>query len=251
MLFSSSIYGESVTLGTGVNADPPFVYGEGNIISTKPGLTIELFKLIEKKFGIEIIIVKRPWARVLNEIKANELDGGFHFSFNKKRIPFYAFPINKKQDLPSKEFSLSQRVDTLYTLKGAEIHWNGETLVNSTSELLNVAVIRGGAISHKLKQKHLKLYQVSNDTQLLKLLLSRRVDAIIGLENMVDAKIQQLEVNQQSIIEKSSAISKVEPYYLVFSKKFYQEKPETAWKIWEAIELIKQSEEYLRIVESY
>ena len=124
-------------------------------------------------------------------------------------------------------------------------------MVNNSGKQINVAAIIKGAITHQLKNKNINLFEVSNDTQLLSLLLSSRVDAIIGLENMLDARIKELSFNQQSLIKKASAISKTEPYYLVFSKEFYKQKPETAWKIWKAIELIKQSKEFLRITESY
>ena len=58
-LTTTFAYAQEVTLATGINTSPPFVYGDFDISSDYPGITIDILKLIEKKTDITFIIDKR------------------------------------------------------------------------------------------------------------------------------------------------------------------------------------------------
>jgi len=250
-LISTFVYAQEVRLATGINTDPPFVYGDFDISSEYPGITIEILKLIEKKTEVKFIIDKRPWARVVRDVKLNELDGGFHFSFKEERKSFVSYPIEKGKDIPDIDYSISNRSYVLYKLKDDTIRWNGESIVHNLNRPVEVAAIRGGSITGDLKNQGHNLLEVSTDIQMLNLLLLSRVDAIVGLENMIDAKIETLDPDQQKRIEKTYPEVVNKPYYVAFSKKFYQDHPQTAWTIWETIKLIKSSGELSEIVKRY
>lgn len=250
-LISSPVTAQEVRLATGVNTDPPFVYGDYAISSEYPGITIDILKLIASKTGIKFTIDKRPWARVVKEVKSNELDGGFHFSFKEARKSFVAYPIEQGKTLPDSDYSISNRSYVLYRLKDNSIRWNGETLVHASNRPVNVAAVRGGSIISSLKEQGHNVVEVGRDGQMLKLLLLGRVDGLVGLENMIDAKIESLEADRQALIEKATPAVVNKPYYVAFSKKFYQDNPQTAWKIWEMIKQIKGSGELSEIVRRY
>jgi len=240
-----------VTLATGINDDPPYVYGEQEISIEYPGVTIDVLKLVEKKTNIKFNILKQPWARVVENVKTNQLDGGFHFSFKEERKSFVAYPIPKGMTLPDSKYSISNRSYVLYRLKGEETHWNGERIVTNSKARIVIGAIRGGSITGDIKNLGYELLEVNTDNQLLKLLLAKRIDALIGLENMIDAKIQSFGVEQTAIIEKTSPVVVNKPYYVAFSKKFYRENPQKAWKIWKTIELIKNNGELTEIFSRY
>jgi len=250
-LISTFVYAQEVRLATGINTDPPFVYGDFDISSEYPGITIEILKLVEKKTEIKFIIDKRPWARVVKDVKSNELDGGFHFSFKEERRSFVSYPIEKGKEIPDIDYSISNRSYVLYKLKDDTIRWNGESIVHDLNRPVEVTAIRGGSITGDLKKQGYNLLEANADGQMLKLLLLSRVDAIVGLENMIDAKIETLTPDQQKLIAKTSPEIVNKPYYVAFSKKFYQNHPQTAWTIWETIKLIKSSGELSEIVKRY
>jgi len=250
-LLASSANAIEVTLATGVNTDPPYVYGDREISSEYPGITIDILKLIESKTDIKFNIKKMPWARVVREVKDNQLDGGFHFSYKEKRKSFVAYPIKTGATVPDPKFSISNRSYVLYRLKGQSVRWNGETIVTDTQKTMRIGAMRGGSITDDLKKLSVVVNEVNTDQQLLDLLLLKRVEAFVGLENMIDAKINANTTEIKSSIEKTMPAVVNKAYYIAFSKKFYQEHPQEAWKIWEIIHNIKQSGELADIFASY
>ncbi len=240
-----------IKVATGVNGDPPYVYGDTEISTSYPGVTIDILRLIETKYDIKFIITKLPWKRVVAKVKDNQLDGGFHFSFKQKRKSFVAYPIKVGQTEPAPKYSISNRSYTLYRLQGQSIHWSGQKIIWPEARNLTVAAIRGGSIIEDLKAAGHEVLEVSNDLQLINLLLSQRVHSFVALENMIDPKIQNLPSTQRVLIEKSLPAIVNKPYYIAFSKKFYQEHKGLAWKIWQTIEEIKTNGELQKIYSRY
>lgn len=239
-----------VVIATGVNTDPPYVYGNEIIEDREfPGITIEVLKMIEEKTDIHFIIKKMPWSRVVYSVKKNELDGGFHFSYKPERSSFVAYPIHKDDDLPDPRYSLHDRSYFLYSLNdeyadglARERLSNKKRLSNQGGRLL-VGVIRGSSISSHLVKLGYDLEEVSHDLQLPMLLLKGRIDAYAGLQNMHDAKLEMLEPELRSAIKKAPQELSRKPYYIVFSKKFYQNNTAIVWEIWNVISEIKHSGE--------
>ncbi len=250
-LFASYVEATEVVVATGINTDPPYVYGDEEISNEFPGVTIDVLRLIEAKTGIKFIIQKRPWKRVVHEVRNNNLDGGFHFSFKEERRSFVAFPIPNGELLPDPKYSISNRSYVIYRLKGQSIHWDGKQIVLNSKDENIIGAIRGGSITGDIKKLGHELREVRSDEQLVKLLLAKRIDAFIGLENMIDAKIKTLEPKERMLIEKSLSVVVNKPYYLAFSKKFYRETPQMAWEIWRQIEHIKKSGELQKIFSRY
>ena len=250
-LFSSTLYAEEVKIATGINTDPPYVYGDLDIAAEYPGITIDIFKLIEEKSSITFSIEKQPWARVVRDVKENVLDGGFHFSFKEKRKSFVAYPIPKGETVPDPIYSISDRSYVLYRLQGDAVRWTGEEIINAANELVVVGAIRGSSITETIKELGYDLLEANTDKQLLKLLLHKRVDGIVGLANMLDAKIGTLDVEAKNKIEKTYPALQTKPYYVAFSKAFYRAKPDVAWEIWETIKQIRSSGEMTEIFKRY
>ncbi|GAB1455530.1 hypothetical protein MASR2M48_08370 [Spirochaetota bacterium] len=96
-----------------------------------------------------------------------------------------------------------------------------------------------------------EVFEVNTDKQLLELLFLNRVDAIIGLENMIDAKNHGLPSSQRVLVEKIEPAVISTPYYLAFSNKYYSENPDIAWLIWNTIYLLKKNGELDSLYEKY
>jgi len=252
LIFSSNlVFADNIELATGINTDPPFVYGDFDISSEYPGITIDVLNLIEKKTNFKFNIGKRPWARVVRDVKTNVLDGGFHFSFKEERLSFVAYPILKGEHTPDPSYSISDRSYILYRLKDESIRWNGERIISDSNKPVIIGAIRGSSVTGTINQLGYTLLEANTDKQLLKLLLFKRVDAIVGLENMLDAKVETLALEEQIIIKKTYPPIETKPYYIAFSKAFYNKQPEAAWKIWDTIKLIKSSGEMTEIFKRY
>lgn len=251
VFLSPSAFALEVTLATGINDDPPYVYGDESITKDYPGVTIEILYLIEQKTDIEFTVLKRPWARVVEGVKTNQLDGGFHFSFKEARNSFVAYPIPQGHVLPDSKYSISNRSYVLYRLNGGKTSWDGNNITSDPQKPSAIGVIRGSSIASDIRLQNHKLVEVNTDHQLLRLLLAKRIDAFIGLENMIDSNIHVLHPDQASLIEKTSPAVVSKPYYVAFSKKFYQENKQAAWAIWHTIDQIKISGELDAIFARY
>jgi len=139
----------------------------------------------------------------------------------------------------------------LYKLKTSSFSLDRIKTNNSQKKLNSIAIIRGGSIIDKARNLGLHINEVSTDTQLINLLQSKRVQAIIGLENMLDAKIKSLKKSEQLLIEKVLPPIISKPYYIGFSKKFYNEHPKISWDIWNSINELKENGKVLDLFEKY
>ncbi len=251
ILFASYVRATEVVIATGINHDPPYVYGSKKISADFPGVTIDVLRLIETKIGIKFIIKKYPWKRVIHEVKNDRIDGGFHFSFKEERRSFVAYPIPEGALLPNPNYSISNRSYVIYRFKGQSIRWNGSQIVLNPNGENTIGAIRGCSIINDIKKLGHELHEVATDEQLLKLLLLKRIHAFIALENMIDPKIKTLDRKERILIEKSLPAVANKPYYIAFSKKFYRKNQKTAWKIWKIINRIKKSGELQKIFARY
>lgn len=251
MLYVIPVSAIEVTVATGVNDDPPYVYGDEKISIERPGVTIEILKLIEKRTQVKFNILKQPWARVVQNVKTGKLDGGFHFSYKDERKAFVAYPIEQGQSLPDPNYSISNRSYSLYKLKGAPLQWTGESIVKASEEPILIGVIRGGSITDNIRKRGHQLLEVDRDAQLVQLLLAKRIDALVGLDNMIDAEIRALDTSKRMTIEKATPAVVSKPYYIAFSKQFYRDNPDLAWEIWKVIDLIRMSGELADIFNRY
>lgn len=240
-----------VTLATGVNHDPPYVYGNNEISHEHPGVTIDILNLIERKLKLKFVIQKTPWKRVIFEVKNNRINGGFHFSFKEKRRSFIAFPIPEGAQRPDPKYSISNRSYMIYKRAKTQLDWDGKKITVAGKSNFVLTAIRGSSIVDEIKKKRYKLLEVDRDQQMLQVLEQQRVDALVGLENMIDAKIESLPMAKKQIFEKVLPPIMTKAYYIGFSKKFYKEHPETVWAIWKLIDQIKQNGELKKIYMKY
>jgi len=242
---------QTIKLGTGTNPDPPFVNADFKKSEQFPGITIDLLRKIEKRLDIKIEIIQKPWARVNEDIRFNRLDGGFHFSFLPSRLSYLSFPIKNDATQPNKQYAISLRSDVLFKLKGNPISWDGSTFSKPSKDKISLGVIRGGAIATKLRGKDYDLIEVNSNSQLTELLLQKRVDGIIGLETMINARINSLPSKVRRQIESIEPAVATTHFFVAFSNNFFKEHQELVWRIWSMFDELNQDGSLETLTEKY
>lgn len=241
----------TITIATGVNSDPPFVYGDYTINWDHPGITIEILQQIEQRLGIRFTIAKHPWVRVVDEVRGNLIDGGVHFSFQPARTSFVAYPIREGEVAPDPQYSISSRSYRLYQMNTGSLSWDGSSLGGVPGSSARVGYIKGGSVYKVLRDQDITLVALSTDWQLVQMLISGRIDAIVALENMVESHIQRLSTPQQLRIRKEKLPVLHQAYYIGFSRQFFVENQELVWSIWNEIALMKESGFVSALFEKY
>lgn len=250
-LISINASTQEIQLGTGMNPDPPYVNEDFATNNQLPGITIEILNIVQERLDLTINIKKKPWVRVVEDIKHNRLDGGFHFSYFPARNEYLKYPIMAGEANPARSYALSVRSDMLYRLSTSTLEWDGINFKKPGSNRISLGVIRGGAFASKVNQNRYDLIQVSSNEQLLQLLIQGRVDGIVGLDSMINHQIKTLPLVIQEQIKKDQTIIAEMHFFLVFSNGFYKKNKELVWAIWSIIEELNKNDEFKKIYEKY
>jgi len=138
---------KKITLVYEVKPNPPFYLGKKMIDWKKPGITLEVMKLLETKLNIEVTFERLPWATGLEKVKKNIVDGVFHASFNEERLKIGVYPMRKGQ--PDTNRRLMTQSYFLYKRKKSPLQWDGKSFTNLDG---TIGAINGYAIVGDLKK---------------------------------------------------------------------------------------------------
>jgi len=246
--FPGQVRGETRTVflsTTDVN-NQPYVLGEGNHLQPEnPGITIEVLRLIEQRLDVKFEITREPWARVLYDVENNKVDGIFHASYTKDRAEFGVYPMAGGQvDITRCIFN---RDYVLYKRKDAPLTWDGLSLLNLKRP---VGVIRGYAIIDDMKKLDIPMEELSSPEQGMNLLLLNRIDAFAELQNSGDSLLYREREKYGDIVKMSPPLQ-TKPYFIMFSREFYQNHTLLAESIWDEIHQLVASGEYDQIYLKY
>ena len=74
--------------------NPPRILGDNTSIDwSRPGITIELLKMVEKKVGVQFQFKRMPWKRCLYMVENGLADATFHASYKLDRAKYGAYPF--------------------------------------------------------------------------------------------------------------------------------------------------------------
>ncbi|MCP4367583.1 MAG: amino acid ABC transporter substrate-binding protein [Deltaproteobacteria bacterium] len=242
------VYAEpvKVTFGYQDSKNYPFQTGDGLHINwEKPGIAIEMIQLIEKKVNIDITFKRFPWKRGLVGLEKGTIDGLFSASYKPTRLKFGAYPMKNGQiDQDRRSYYNSY---CLYKINGSPISWNGIEFANLKYGL---SAVRGFSIVDDLRKKGISVYESSNTTKCMDLLIHGRVDGVAALELAGDSILR----GKKNIFGK---IIKVKPplrtkaYYLMLSHQFIGRHSELSEAIWDAIAEVRESDELEMLNKKY
>jgi len=83
--------------------NPPRIVGNGTSIDwSKPGTTLELFKMVSESVGMRLEFKRMPWKRCLYALEHGLADATFHASFKPARAEFGVYPDRDGQPDPAR-----------------------------------------------------------------------------------------------------------------------------------------------------
>ena len=236
---SSTIAAEPVRILFDVFENPPLIDGNGTEIDPiKPGLTIEMLRMASERANVAIELSRTPWERGLYLIQTGQADAIFASSYVEDRLPYGVYPMRDGHpDTRRKLFDQSYR---LYIRTGSGIGWDGKTLTNLHAP---VGATTGYAVVPVLRAMGLEVVEEPSHLANLRKLVARRIDAYAELDTHVRPLLRSNPAEFGGIIELSPPVL-TKPYYLMFSKIFYDRASEIAERIWDAIALVNESAAY-------
>ena len=213
----------------------PDLMGTGSkVLPSNPGMAIEAIRLLEKKLNIKIVIKRKPWKRVLSDLKADKAQGAFLASYKDKRKEFGKYPEKNGKVDPSRRFTASSYA--LYRLKGSSVDFDGTNFKGITGK---VGAPIGYSIVDDLRKKGLKVDEGKNSLLDLKKLSLGRLSAVAGLEADADFFLSE-NSDLSSKIEKVKTLITTKPYYFMLSHQFVKKNPALAEKIFDTLASIRE-----------
>ena len=165
--------------------------GKQKINQKRPGLTIELLKLVEKELKSENVRFRYnryPWKRCLANLKKNKVDAVLGASFKKSRIEIGHYPMKDKD--PDDTVGIASSSYSFYTLKSSKVGWDGKAFSNLKGGA-KIGVSAGYSIADDLKKMKINVYSAKGSKNLLEMLLRQRVSGYAGFTDIVDNLIKK------------------------------------------------------------
>lgn len=170
------------------------------------GIDFDLWKKIEKELNITVKFERYPWGRALDKLAKGEVDAMSGLAYTDERAKLYYY-----SDSPYYTCTT-----TFYTQKGLGKKIN---TYDDLYTLKSLGFVIGSAYFDKFDTDNkLNKVEVATELQLLKLLKSKRVEAIIGTSCQVDYQLKTLGFD--SSFDKSNYKPNNDVnLYITFSKK--------------------------------
>lgn len=206
----------------------PFQMGNGTSVARPPGLSIDVIEQAARQLHIKIEYVRLPGKRVLHHIRANDVDGGFIFSYNQERAKYADYPLKENQ--ADSALRIATLDYFLYKLKQQPVNWDG-TRLEAVNQML-VGAHRGFSIVKILQANKIATLEVETTEKLFEMLRKRRLAAVAIQSNIATSFIEE---NQLTNIERIEPPISTKDYYLIFSHRFTEQNPELVEQIWQTI----------------
>jgi polar amino acid transport system substrate-binding protein len=191
---------------------PPFrLKGESEDMT---GIDIDLTRLLEKRLGVTIKIVRVPWVRALQMMRSGQADlmAGLARTAEREQFIYYCEP------------PYSAIRPAFYKLAG------NAAQLNTYEDLRNYSIgfTRASVYFEPFdSDKELKKQSASTEEQLLKMLLGQRFDFLVGSDIQVDYEIK-LQGLGNSIAKAAYQPDKTTPLFFGISRqsRFLKQAPE-------------------------
>jgi len=226
--------------------DFPTIMGNTDTIdAAKPGMGVVAIKMLEKKLGLKIKVVRLPWKRCLLHLEQGKVDGVFTASFKEKRKVHGRYP--EKDGAVDVDRRYSSASYSLYKMKGSNVGFDGEKFLNITGA---VGAPRGYSIVDDLKKKGLKVDPGPSTEKDFSKMLKGRLQAVAALEMTGDFYLLSNK-DYSSKIEKVTPNIVMKPYYFMLSHQFYAKDKALCEKIFDTIAEIREAADYKMNLKDY
>ncbi len=219
--------------------NPPIAYGAGTAIDPdKPSLIVELLRMVGQRTGIAVDFQRVPWQRGLYMVETGQADAIFASSFSPERLRYGAYPMADGQPDPRR--MIYQMTYSLFVRRDSPVGWTGQDLTGLRAP---VGATPEFAIVPDLKAMGVPLDLEPNTVSNLRKLAAGRIDAYAEIETLAEAAIKANPAEFSAIVKLPRPL-RTKPYYLMFSKLFYDAHPEMAERIWDMIASVTASADY-------
>lgn len=211
----------------------PWVLQSGN------GLVQYHLKRVAEQVGINILMVPLPWKRCIAQVSSGQMDAAMNMSYSPERaLNVGAYPMLGER--PDTDRRLLIESYSLYQLKDGENQWDGSVLKVTGI----VAAQSGFSIVDLLHGAGAEVDDSSRDPLIIlkKMVMGRAVAA--ALQTEVGDSLLAANPELQAQIERLVPVLVEKPYYLVFSHPFRRAYPHESQRVWDAIEVVRNSAEY-------
>lgn len=200
VLLGGSLKAQDTVLLAAENSWPPFAKSDGEGISKS---------IIEKAYaysGVDVQFVVVPYARALNMAEAGEVDGAFNVS--KQGSTEAKFLFGKE---PLLRVSAS-----FYYSPSSKLDYESVSEIPNGTKIATILGYEYGDLYTK-NQARFTESRVATQQQIVKLLLSGRVDMAIMFDEVASYTIEEMGY-EQSVLRKG-ALNHTSEIYVAFNKK--------------------------------
>ena len=174
---------------------------------TFKGVAVDRVRCVLKKMDTPLEVQVVPWRRAQLLVKRGNADGFFAASQNESRDEFAV-----------KTMSIADQQWNWYLLKENSLSPRDQ----SFKEKASVGGFVGANMLKWMQEQNYKVTATPNDTEgLLKILLARRVDAVMANNYVMQALLQNYGVEDQVKIY----LNVDKPLFVYFSKEFIKSRP--------------------------
>jgi polar amino acid transport system substrate-binding protein len=224
----------------------PRILGDGTSIDwSRPGITLELLKMVEKKVGIQFQFNRMPWKRCLYMVKNGLADGTFHASYNPERAKYGVYPMRDGKLNSTR--AIYTNTYSLFVKKGSGVTWNGKTLGNVSRP---IGTQLSYAIAEDLRKMGYDVEEESSATSNLEKLVAGRISAYADMDTIVENTLREYG-QKYAAVETLSPPLNEKVYYLLISNKFYAAHPEVSERIWNAVRDVQKTDVYREMLRKY
>ncbi len=247
LIFASPLTAETVFRRVYFNKEnPPRVLGSGTSIDwSKPGITVELFKMVAQSVGVPFEYKRMPWKRCLYAVEHGMADATFHASFKPARAKFGVYPTRDGQLDPSRRIYKNSYV--FYARKGSGVNWDGQTISNASRP---IGTQLSYSIADDLRQMGYVVEEEASVANNLNKLAAGRISAYAEIESIADYTLGQEKSRYENIVKLQPPLRE-KFYYLLIAKSFFEKNPQMAEKIWDAVRDVQQTDAYREMVGKY
>jgi len=245
-------------VSTAVSAEPVFrivynikenlprIMDDGTAINwSKPGITIELLRMVEKQIGVTFQFIRVPWKRGLYMVEHGAADAAFHASFKVSRAEYGVYPARDGKLDPAR--SIYKMTYALYARKGSGVSWDGKTIRNISGP---IGTVLSFAIADDLRKMGHEVEEEASVGINLDKLAAGRISAYADMETIVDNVLNKLGPRYKTI-EKLHPPLREKTYYLLVSKTFAANYPQLTERIWDAVRDVQQTDAYREMLKKY
>lgn len=230
-----------------VSQNPPRHFGEGTAIDwNKPGLTLELLRMVGERLNIGFLFQRVPWKRGLFMVENGAADGIFHTSYLPARDAVLAYP-RRADGAIDESRAIFRQSYSIYVRKNSAVRWDGAVFHNLEGP---VGATASYSVVSDLRQMDVAVEEERSVTINLRKLLEGRIAATAELETITDDELDRHPA-YADVIEKLVPPFRTKHYFLTLSRQFRAAEPELSERIWDAIAAVNASPEFAVLARSY